>query len=71
MLGAFLCVATRPVSTLDLLRTGLAAGLFCICDRDRAALEAVVPMGFFSDFTAGVFSGVVVVDGAILVWREA
>lgn len=71
MLGFFLCVAVRPVSTLDLLRTGLTAGLCCVCDRGRAALEVVGPIDFFSDFTAGVFSGVVVVDGMILVWRDA
>jgi hypothetical protein len=71
MLGFFLCVVVRPVSTLDLLRTGLALGLFCVCGRDRAALVVVEPPDFLSDFTAGVFSGVVVVEGAILVCRMA
>lgn len=69
MLGFFLCVAVRPVSTLDLLLTGLAAGLFWVCDRGRAALDVVGPTDFFSDLTAGVFSGVVVVDGVILFCR--
>lgn len=71
MLGVFRCVAERAVSTLDLLRTGLTAGLCCVCDRGRAALEAVGTPGFFSDLTAGIFSGVVVADGMILVCRDA
>ena len=71
MLGSFLCVVARPVSTRDLLRTGLTTGLFCARDCERAALELVGPTDFFNDFTAGVFSGVVVVEGVILVCRAA
>jgi hypothetical protein len=66
VLGVFRCVVVAAWPILDLLRTGLTAGLLRVCDCGRAALEVEDPIDFFSDLTAGVFSGVVVVDGVIL-----
>ena len=55
VLGVLRWLATSP--SLDLLRTGLMLGLFCVCDRGRLMLFGAI--GFLVVVVAGVFSGVI------------